>query len=143
MNEYLILKALHLIMITCWFAGLFYLPRLFVYHHQAEVGSKMYDTFVIMERKLLMIIMFPSMIITVLLGLALVYIDEISSITGWFHVKVSLVALLVVYQYMLSRYQKDFAKGQNKHSEKFYRIINEIPAIILVLCVLLAVCKPF
>lgn len=143
MNEYLIVKSLHLIMIVCWFAGLFYLPRLFGHHHSSEPGSKMYNTFVMMEKKLLWIIMFPAMLATLLLGAILIYINDTVVVSGWFHLKMLLVVLLIIYHYMLFRYQRAFALGKNKHSAKFYRILSETPSVLLIGCVFLAVCKPF
>ena len=143
MNSYLIIKSMHLIGMVCWFAGLFYLPRLFVYHTRAELGSHMHNTFVMMERKLLYMITTPSMVATIIFGLALVYIDGLSNLTGWFHAKMLLVLILIGYHHVLAKYQRAFATGANNHSEKFYRIINEVPALCLIGCVFLAICKPF
>ncbi len=140
-SSYEIAKILHIISIICWFAGLFYLPRLFVYHCSAKKGGELDKTFIIMERKLLRIIMNPAMILTIITGLYLankVGFDQI-----WLHVKLTFVAILVLYHHLLAKYRKDFAKGENQKTEKFYRIINETPALILIIIVTLAIAKPF
>lgn len=142
-NWYLLFKSLHIIMFVTWMAGLFYLPRLFVYHCRTKVGSEMDATFQVMEMKLLRVIMNPSMILTFIVGICLIYQVGLESLTGWFHAKLTIVLLLAVYHAMLSKYRKAFALGQNKRSEKFFRMFNEIPAVGLVLIVFLAVFKPF
>ena len=140
---YFTIKALHLIAVIAWMVGLLYLPRLFVYHCQAKVGSEMYKTFLIMEYRLLRIIMNPAMIAVFILGLALVLIDGLSSLSGWFHAKLLLVLGLVIIHAMLSRYRKDFEKNQNRKSATYFRILNEVPAVFMAFIVIFAVAKPF
>ena len=136
------LKAFHIIAVIAWMAGMLYLPRLFVYHSAADVGSIQSETFKVMERRLLRAIMTPAMIATWLLGLWLAYQG------GWFkapwlHAKFLLVILLSGVHGMLSRYVKDFAADKRRKSAKFYRIINEVPTVLMILIVILAVVKPF
>jgi len=136
------LKAFHIIAVIAWMAGMLYLPRLFVYHSAADVGSIQSETFKVMERRLLRAIMTPAMIATWLLGLWLAYQG------GWFkapwlHAKLLLVFLLSGVHGMLSRYVKDFAVDKRRKSAKFFRIINEVPTVLMILIVILAVVKPF
>jgi len=135
-------KALHVIAVIAWMAGMLYLPRLFVYHCEAEPGSKQSETFKVMERRLLKAIINPAMIAAWLLGLGLAWEG------GWFafhwlQAKIVLVLALSGIHGLLVRWVRDFAADQNRHSQKFYMIINEIPAILMVGIVLLAVVKPF
>tara|TARA_X000001036_G_C20502293_1_gene734394 strand:- start:496 stop:873 length:378 start_codon:yes stop_codon:yes gene_type:complete len=123
-------------------AGLFYLPRIFVYHSNAKKNSSEYKVFVIMERKLLLYIMNPSMILTWILGLLLILnIQEYK--TNWFTIKVLLVFLMSVFHIYCAKVRKDFEKNKNKKSHKFYRLINEIPTVLFFLIVLTVVFKPF
>lgn len=134
-------KSLHIISVVAWMAGLFYLPRLFVYHTTAEIGSDKSETFKIMERRLLKAIMAPSMMATWIFGLWLVYLlDAYSDL--WFMLKFSLVILMTVYHVMLSRHVTKFALDQNKNSERYFRIINELPTLLMVAIVFLVVFKP-
>lgn len=142
MNLYLLFKTLHIISFTTWMAGLFYLPRLYIYHCQAK-NNEMKETFKIMEYKLLKIIMNPSMILTFIFGFCLAYEAGINNLGKWFHLKLLLLIILASYHGLLAKYRKGFYKDENSHSEKFYRFINEIPSIILVVIVSLAVFKPF
>jgi putative membrane protein len=136
------LKAFHVIAVIAWMAGMLYLPRLFVYHCDAEPGSKQSETFKVMERRLLKAIINPAMIATWLLGLWLVY-DSGFYRSGWFHAKFALVIVLSGLHGFLARTVKDFAVDKNRRSAKFYRIINEVPAVLMALIVILAVVKPF
>ncbi len=138
---YDVIKILHIVSIISWFAGLLYLPRIFVYHTQVAVGCEADKIFQIMERKLLRYIMNPAMILTLSFGFYLAW--QIGFEFVWLHIKITLVAILVIYHHLLSRYRKNFEKGQNKHSQKFYRIINEVPAILMIVIVTLVVLKPF
>ena len=136
------LKAFHIIAVIAWMAGMLYLPRLFVYHSAADVGSMQSETFKVMERRLLRAIMTPAMILTWVLGLWLAYQG------GWFkapwlHAKFLLVFLLSGVHGMLSRYVKDFAADKRRKTAKFYRIINEVPTVLMILIVILVVVKPF
>ncbi len=138
---YEIAKILHIISIISWFAGLLYLPRLFVYHCQVEFGSKTHEIFTVMEYKLLRYIMNPAMITSIVFGLYLAYIYGFALV--WLHIKITLVIILVIYHHFLGRCRKNFAAGTNKRSEKFYRIINEIPALLLIFIITLVILKPF
>lgn len=143
MNAYLIAKSLHIISFTAWMAGMFYLPRLYVYHTQVPVGSDMDRLFQTMERRLLRVIINPAMIATFIFGFWLVYLTEAYK-QGWWHAKMLLVvAGLGGAHGMLAKYRKDFERGQNRKSEKFFRILNEVPTLLFIVIVLLAVLKPF
>ena len=140
--DYNFIKAFHIIFFTTWMAGLFYLPRIFVYHSNAKKNSSEYKVFVIMERKLLLYIMNPSMILTWILGLLLILnIQEYK--TNWFTIKVLLVFLMSVFHIYCAKVRKDFEKKRNKKSHRFYRVINEIPTLRLLLIVFTIVIKPF
>jgi putative membrane protein len=136
------IKALHVIAVIAWMAGMLYLPRLFVYHCDAEPGSPQSETFKVMERRLLRAITTPAMIAAWLLGLGLVYAGGWYAF-HWLQAKVALVLLLSAIHGLLARWVADFAADRNRHSQRFYRIINEIPAALLVGIVILAVVKPF
>ncbi len=144
---YLWLKAFHLIGVVCWFAGLFYLPRLFVYHAAAE-DQLSRDRFNVMESKLYRIIMRPSMILSVVLGLVMLALhwNALAS-QGWIWLKLVLVLALLGYHHYCGKLIREFAAATDPadqpHSEKFYRIFNEMPALALIIIVLLAVLKPF
>jgi len=139
---YLWLKALHIISVIAWMAGLLYLPRLFVYHAAAKPGSEQSETFKVMERRLLRAIMTPAMIATWLFGIALVLTGGWLA-AGWFHAKLALVIVLTVMHGLMSHWQADFANDRNRRSQKFYRIANEIPTLLMIAIVILAAVKPF
>ena len=139
---YLWLKALHVISVIAWMAGMLYLPRLFVYHCAAEVGSVQSETFKTMERRLLKAIINPAMIATWVFGLWLVWLGGWAFAT-WFQAKFVLVIVMSGVHGMLSRYVRDFAAHRNRHSQKFFRIINEVPTLLMIAIVLLVVIKPF
>ncbi len=138
------LKALHLIFMVTWFAGLFYLPRLYVYHAMSddEISN---ERFKVMERKLFYGIMTPGMIITFVFGIWMLmdYAWAMYSTMGWLHVKLALLIGLVIYHYYCYRYLLDFKFDRNTRSHIFYRWFNEVPVLFLVLIVILAVVKPF
>jgi putative membrane protein len=140
-------KAFHIIAVIAWVAGMLYLPRLFVYHCVAEKGSVQSETFKIMERRLLRIIINPAMIATWLLGLWLAWHGPDSHYgwfeSGWLEAKLALVVALSALQGFAARWVRDFAADRNRHSHRFYRLINEIPAILMAAIVILAVVKPF
>lgn len=140
---YFTLKALHLIAVISWMAGLFYLPRLFVYHCSAKAGSEMYETFALMEYRLLKYIMNPAIIAVFMLGILLTFINGFSTLGGWFHLKLVLVLMLAGMHGMLSRHRKNFASNNNNKSANYFRVINEIPPALMVMIVILAVVKPF
>jgi putative membrane protein len=141
-EAYLWVKALHILAVIAWMAAFLYLPRLFVYHCQAETGSRQSETFKVMERRLLRGIMNPSMIVAWAAGLALMVNLEAWT-EGWFHVKASAVVVLTVLHMMAARWRRDFASDANRHSERFYRVMNEVPALLMVAIVVMAVVRPF
>lgn len=136
------LKAFHVIGIVAWMAALFYLPRLFVYHTGVAAGSEASETFKVMERRLLKAIATPAMIITWILGLTLAISSGAFS-EGWLHAKLLFVLLLSGFHGFLSASTRKFAGDANTRSAKFYRIINEVPTVLLVLIVILVIVKPF
>ncbi|MBK1671400.1 TIGR00701 family protein [Rhodovibrio sodomensis] len=141
-QAYIWVLILHILSIITWMAGLFYLPRLFVYHAQANPTGEPAETFKVMERRLLKAIMNPSMIVAWVLGLALAL--HIGAFTqGWFHGKLLLVVIMSALHMAMGKWRKDFEAGQNKHGHKFYRIINEVPTVTLILVVILVKAKPF
>jgi protoporphyrinogen IX oxidase len=141
------IKAFHIIAVIAWMAGMLYLPRLFVYHCAAEAGSIQSETFKTMERRLLRAIIDPAMILTWILGLWLAWLGPDSRYgwfaSGWLQAKIAVVLALSMVHGLLARWVKDFAADRNRHSPKFYRIINEVPTILMILIVLLVVLKPF
>ncbi len=139
---YLWIKAFHIIAVISWMAGMLYLPRLFVYHTAAEPGSTQAKTFEVMEYRLLRYIMAPAMGLTWILGIALVWQGGWLT-AGWLHVKLLAVVIMTILHVLLRRWTADFAAGRNTHTQKFYRIINEIPTILMIVIVIMAVVKPF
>ena len=140
---YLLFKSLHIISFVAWMAGLLYLPRLFVYHCEEKYNTKTYNTFLLMEKRLLKFIMTPAMIGTWFFGISLFLINiDALAFSLWFPVKFILVIILSAYQGYLSICRKKFISNTNKNSPKFYKIINEVPTIILILVVFLVVFKP-
>ena len=139
---YLWIKALHIIAVIAWMAGMLYLPRLFVYHAGAAPGSPQSETFKVMEQRLLRYIMTPAMIATWLFGIALVIQGQYFAAT-WFHLKLLLVLLMSALHGLFSRWTRNFAADRNTRSAKFFRIANEIPTLILIAVVILATVKPF
>ncbi|AIL59707.1 protoporphyrinogen oxidase HemJ [Pseudomonas alkylphenolica] len=139
---FLWIKALHIVSVVCWFAGLFYLPRLFVYHAQSQ-DSTSQERFVTMERKLYRGIMLPSMIATLVFGIWLMSLTPSFLSQGWMHAKLTLVILLIGYHHMCGAQLKRFARGENTRSHVFYRWFNEVPVLILLAVVILVVVKPF
>ena len=136
------LKALHIIAVIAWMAGMLYLPRLYVYHAEAERGSKQAETFVVMERRLLRAIMNPAMIAVWITGPLLAWRMGMWA-DGWLHAKLALVIALSVFHHLLGRWRKDFETGRPPHDAKFFRMINEVPAILMVGIVVLVVVKPW
>ncbi|HIF54601.1 MAG: protoporphyrinogen oxidase HemJ [Methylococcales bacterium] len=138
------LKALHLIFMVTWFAGLFYLPRLFVYHAMSD-DEISHERFKIMERKLFFGIMTPGMILTFIFGLWMLvdYAWELYSASGWLHAKLSLLLLLLIYHVCCGKWLLDFKHDRNRHSHVYFRWMNEIPVLFLVGIVILATVKPF
>ena len=126
---------------TTWMAGIFYLPRLFVYHSTATTSSKQYKTFIIMERKLYFFIMNPSLFLTWIFGLWLVYITE-SHAENWLKIKFLLVTVMTIFHIYCGKMIKEFAKNKNTKNEKYFRIINEIPTLLFIVIIYLVVFKP-
>ncbi|HLT03402.1 MAG TPA: protoporphyrinogen oxidase HemJ [Pseudomonas sp.] len=140
---YLWLKALHLIAMVCWFAGLFYLPRLFVYHAMSE-DQVSRERFCVMERRLYRGIMLPSMLATLIFGIGMLVLNPILFTTGgWLHAKLTLILLLVGYHHLCGAQMKLFATGRTPRSHVFYRWFNEVPVLFLLAIVILAVVRPF
>ena len=142
MNLYLLFKSLHLIAVISWMAGLLYLPRIFVYHSEASHDSQK-NTFKIMERKLYNYIMMPAMLLSWLFGVLLIHsLGFEVFVELWMQIKTISVVILTYYHFLLGKYLNDFAINNNKRSSKFYRIINEVPTIILIVVVFVVVFKP-
>ena len=142
MNLYLLFKSLHLIAVISWMAGLLYLPRIFVYHSEASHESQR-DVFKVMERKLYNYIMMPAMLLSWLFGVLLVHSLGIGIFLElWMQIKITLVTLLTFYHFLLGKYLNDFATNDNQKSSKFFRFINEVPTIILIVVVFVVVFKP-
>ncbi len=139
---YLVLKAVHILAIISWMAGLLYLPRLYVYHTQAEKNGELDETLKIMERRLLRYIMNPAMIVVLITGLMLVGVAQVGT-SGWFHMKSLLLVGMFASHGMMAKYRKAFERGENVKSQKFFRIFNEVPTVLMIVIVILAVVKPF
>ena len=142
MNLYLLFKSLHLIAVISWMAGLLYLPRIFVYHSEASHDSQK-NIFKTMEKKLYNYIMMPAMLLSWLFGILLINSLGFSVFSElWMQIKIISVAILTYYHFLLGKYLNEFAMNKNNKSSKFYRIINEIPTIILIVVVFAVVFKP-
>jgi len=143
MNSYLLFKSLHLIVVVSWMAGLLYLPRIFVYHVENKEKKEATDIFEAMEKRLFFYIMRPAMIFTWIFGLILIYLNGIEIFSQlWMQIKLVLVILLSVYNDYLGRCLVSLKNNSNYRSSKFFRIINEIPTIMLIFIVFLAIFKP-
>lgn len=142
---YLWLKVLHVVAVISWMAGLLYLPRLMVYHADAEPGGEADSTFRIMERRLYRAIMMPAMIVSWMAGLGLAFGFGVVDFAGdiWFYGKLALVTGMTGYHHFLGRHVRAFADGENRHSARFYRFINEVPTLLMIVIVVLVVIKPF
>ena len=143
MNSYLLFKSLHLIAVVSWMAGLLYLPRIFVYHVENKGTKEVTDIFEVMEKKLFYYIMRPAMIFTWIFGLALIYLNGIEIFSQlWMQIKFFLIILLSVYNDYLGKCLVSLKNNSNTRSSKFFRIINEVPTIILIFTVFLVIFKP-
>ena len=143
MNYYLLFKSLHLISVISWMAGLLYLPRIFVYHAQNNDEIKTSEIFKVMERKLYFYIMTPAMFLSWLFGLLLIHSVGLEQLSQtWMVLKIVFVLLLTLYHFYLGKILNQFNINQNKRSHKFYRYINEIPTILLILIVFVVIFKP-
>ena len=144
MNYYLLFKSLHLIAVISWMAGLLYLPRIFVYHSENIENINSSNIFKTMERKLFYYIMTPAMILSWIFGLMLIFtlgFDVLNQL--WMQIKLVLVLLLTIYHFYLGKCVSGFVNNKNNNSSKFYRIINEVPTILLIIIVFIVVFKPF
>tara|TARA_X000000950_G_scaffold260226_1_gene329399 strand:- start:13 stop:447 length:435 start_codon:yes stop_codon:yes gene_type:complete len=142
MNLYLLFKSLHLVAVISWMAGLLYLPRIFVYHSVASHESQK-DVFKIMERKLYMYIMTPAMLLSWLFGILLMHSLGFAIFSElWMQIKIVAVVILTYYHFLLGKYLSDFALDCNKKTSKFFRIMNEVPTILLIVIVFVVVFKP-
>ena len=143
MNSYLLFKSLHLIAVISWMAGLLYLPRIFVYHVENKEKKEATDIFEVMERKLFYYIMRPAMILTWIFGLILIYLNGIELFSQlWMQIKIVLVILLSAYNDYLGKCLVSLKNNSNTRSSKFFRIINEIPTVMLIFIVFLVIFKP-
>ena len=144
LQNYEWLRALHIIAVICWMAGMLYLPRLFVYHAEADAGSDTSETFKIMERRLFKFIMSPAMIVSWILGLAMLYANPgMLEGAGWMHAKLLFVVLMSAAHGVLSKNVRLFAKDENTKSAKYFRILNEVPTVLMIGIVIFAVVQPF
>ncbi len=144
LDFYLWIKALHVIAVIAWMAGMLYLPRLFVYHVEAEIGSKHSETFKIMERRLIRAIINPAMTIAWICGIAMFFTPGVIDWAGdhWFQVKFVAVVLLSGLHGWFSRWRKAFERDENKHSAKFFRYWNEVPTLALIVIVIMVIVRP-
>lgn len=140
--SYDLIKSLHVVAVISWMVGLLYLPRLFVYQNESKLGSEIDKTFLIMEYRLYFYIMNPALILTSLLGLYLLYQSSYLLIENYFLIKAILVLLLIIFHIYLYFLYKDFKKGYRIKSTKFYRIINEIPTVLMIIVIILIFVKP-
>lgn len=136
-------KAFHVVSVIAWMAGMLYLPRLFVYHCQVTPDSEAAGKFVVMERKLLRAIINPAMGATWILGITMIVMNTALLDQGWLHVKLACVLVLSGIHGFLSARRKEFEAGKNTRSERFYRIINEVPALLMVVIVIMVIVRPF
>ena len=143
MNAYLTFKALHLIAVISWMAGLLYLPRIFVYHAETKENERQSETFKLMEKRLYFYIMNPAMVLSWVFGILLIHSQGISSLVLlWMKIKIGLVIILTAYHFYLLAILKDFQVDNNTKSSKFFRIINEVPTILLIIIIFVVIYKP-
>ena len=136
-------KALHVISVIAWMAGMLYLPRLFVYHAVAEIGSDKAETFKVMERRLLRGIMTPAMVASWVFGLWMIFAGLVDPTAPWLHLKLAMVLLLSACHGILAKYTRLFAQDKNTKPQKFFRIINEVPTVLMIVIVIAVIVKPF
>jgi protoporphyrinogen IX oxidase len=141
-DSYLWIKALHVISVMAWMAGLFYLPRLYVYHVNAKVGSDLSETLKIMERRLLRAIMYPAMFFSLIFGIILLFQIQAWD-QPWLHIKLSAIVAMIIFNFALAKYRIAFLEDKNIKSEKFYRMINEVPTVLMMVIVIMVIVKPF
>lgn len=139
---YLWIKAVHVMAVISWMAGLFYMPRLFVYHSQAAAGSDTSELFKVMERRLMFAITVPAGVLSWILGLLMVSEVGLAG-NGWLHAKLTLVVLLTAFTGFMEKWRRDFAADRNSRPQRFYRMANEIPTLLMIGIVILVIVKPF
>lgn len=138
------IKAFHVMAVIAWMAGLFYLPRLFVYHCEVKPGSVESERFKVMERRLLRQIMLPAMFVAWALGLVLAFTPGVIDWhAGWWHVKLAAVLAMTGFHGALSRWRRDFLEDRNQRPQRFYRIANEVPTVLMIIIVLMVIVRPF
>ena len=142
MSTYLTFKSLHLIAVISWMAGLLYLPRIFVYHAENEKNNDIKSVFKIMEHKLFFYIMTPAMLASWIFGILLIYVQSYETFNSWLAIKLILVLILTFYHFLLLKWLIDFKKDSNSHSGKFFRYMNEVPTILLIIIIFVVVFKP-
>ena len=142
MSTYLTFKSLHLIAVVSWMAGLLYLPRIFVYHAENETNNDIKAVFKIMEHKLFFYIMTPAMLASWIFGILLIYVQSYETFSFWLAIKLILVIILTFYHFLLLKWLIDFKKDSNSHSGKFFRYMNEVPTILLIIIIFVVVFKP-
>ncbi|AEP08351.1 protoporphyrinogen oxidase HemJ [Micavibrio aeruginosavorus] len=143
LTYYLWIKALHIIAIIAWMAGMLYLPRLYVYHADAPKGSDKSETFKVMERRLLRFIMNPAMIASLVFGVLMIWANPDLMKQGWMHAKLGLIVLMFGLHGVFSKWRKVFERDENTRSAKFYKIWNEAPTLLMIIIVIMAVAEPF
>lgn len=136
-------KVLHITFVIAWMVGLLYLPRIYSYHVTAKQGSDMDSTFKVMEKRVLRIIMNPSAIISIIMGMFLAYIYGLHGLGGWFHMKLFLVCVMLVIHMMLAKYRKDFEVNENKKTKLFYKLLSEFVFFVMFIIIILVIIKPF
>ena len=142
MSTYLTFKSLHLIAVISWMAGLLYLPRIFVYHAENETNNDIKSVFKIMEHKLFFYIMTPAMLASWVFGILLIYVQSYETFSFWLAIKLILAIILTFYHFLLLKWLIDFKKDSNSHSGKFFRYMNEVPTILLIIIIFVVVFKP-
>ena len=142
MSTYLTFKSFHLIAVISWMAGLLYLPRIFVYHAENETNNDIKSVFKIMEHKLFFYIMTPAMLASWIFGILLIYVQSYETFSFWLAIKLILVLILTFYHFLLLKWLIDFKKDSNSHSGKFFRYMNEVPTILLIIIIFVVVFKP-
>jgi len=141
LDYYLLIKALHVIFVIAWMAGMFYCPRLFVYHTEAKPGEPDYERFTRMERRLLKMIMLPALIAVWILGLTLGWLNDWWA-AHWFQLKLTLVAGMTLVHFNYIIWARDFANGRNAHTARYFKIWNEVPTVLMIAIVILVITKP-
>jgi protoporphyrinogen IX oxidase len=140
---YLWIKVIHILAVISWMAGLFYLPRLYVYHADKPVGGDVDQTFLVMERRLLKAIMRPALVVVVLTGLGLLHVLALSVLEPWVAIKLLAVVLMLGFHGLLERHAREFRDGLRVKPSRYFRIINEIPTLLLIVIVIAVIVRPF